>query len=138
MYIRVAILFGILIGILVIVCGCVAITGFVAKSVSDSISQVEQETANKDAEYQKLCESIQWEVKDDGFTKTIEGVLENTTSESIDYIQFDYKTFDGQGVTVDKSFTNETDIAPGEKRSIVIYPINDFETFEITVSSSAL
>lgn len=132
------VLIGILIGVLVIVGGCVAFTGFAAKSVSDSISEVQQETANKDAEYQKLCESIQWEVKDDGFTKTIEGVLENTTSEYIDYIQFDYKTFDGQGVTVDKSFTNETDIAPGEKRSIVMYPINDFETFEITVSSSAL
>lgn len=132
------VLIGILIGVLVIVGGCVAITGFTAKSVSDSISQVEEETANKDAEYQKLCESIQWEVKDDGFTKTIEGILENTTSETIDYIQFDYKTFDGQGITVDKSFTNETDIAPGEKRNIVIYPINDFETFEISASSSAL
>ena len=91
------VLIGILIGILVIVGGCVAITGFSAKSVSDSISQIEQETANKDAEYQKLYESIQWEVKDDGFTKTIEGVLESTTYEAIDYIQFDYKTFDGEG-----------------------------------------
>ena len=48
------VLIGILIGILVIVGWCVAITGFSAKSVSDSISQIEQETANKDAEYQKL------------------------------------------------------------------------------------
>lgn len=132
------VLIGMLIGVMVIVGGCVAMTGLVAKSASDTINQMEEETANKDVEYQKLCDAIQWEVKDNGFSKTIEGVLENTTSENIDYIQFDYKTLDGNGVVVDKSFTNETDIAPGEKRNIVIYPINDFETFEVTASSSAL
>ena len=57
----------------------------------------------------------------------------------IDYIQFNYKLYDSNGVTIESSFTNETDIKPGEKREVKIMLIKkDFSKYEIDVVSSAI
>ena len=54
-------------------------------------------------------------------------------------IQFNYKLYDSNGVTIESSFTNETDIKPGEKREVKIMLIKkDFSKYEIDVVSSAI
>lgn len=133
------VLVGILIGVVVLAGGCMAMVGGAANSISDSITSMEEETAKKDEVYQTIANNIAWEVERSEFSSKIVGILENTLEEAISYIEFDYKTFDKEGVTLESSFTNEVDIAPGEKRKVEILIIDDsFATYEIKVKSSAL
>lgn len=133
------VLLGIFIGVLLLAGGCVAMIGGAANSASNTINEMEQETALKNEKYNELVKNIQWEVVNEDFLTKIVGTLENTLEEDISYIQLDYKTFDADGVVLDKSFTNETDVKVGEKRKVEIMVINDkFATYEITGKSSAL
>lgn len=57
----------------------------------------------------------------------------------VDYLQVNYKLYDEDGVVIEDSWTNETDILPNEKRRIEILVLEDeFADWSYTVTSSAL
>lgn len=133
------ILIGIIIGFVVIIGGCVALVGAGVSSVDNAIKEVEQETIENDSKLEEMAKNIQWEIKRDNFTTKIVGVFENTSDEVLDYVEFEYKLMDSNGTVIEKSFTNETDIEPGEKRKIEIFcSEQDFEKYDIKVKSSVL
>ena len=133
------ILIGVVITLFVLVGGCTALMGGMAKSASDTINQMEDDKKSKDELYNEMAKKVNWEVKKGEYSSEIVGVFENTSGETIDYIQFNYKLYDGSGVTIESSFINETDIKPGEKREVKIMLIKkDFSKYEIDVVSSAI
>ncbi len=133
------VILGIVIGIVVIIGGCAAMFSAGVSSVDNAIDEVQKETVKKDSQMQDLAKNISWEVNKGEFTTTIEGIFENTSDKKIDYIQFDYKLIDKDGTVVENSFTNETDVMPGEKRKVEIFCTTDnFDKYEITAKSSAL
>ncbi|WP_042274684.1 FxLYD domain-containing protein [[Clostridium] dakarense] len=132
------IILGIVIGFVVIIGGCVAFLGAGVSSVDNAINDVEKQTAKVDSKLEEMTKDIKWEVKKDSFSTKIVGTFENTSDETIDYVQFDYKLMDKDGTVIESSFTNETDVAPKEKRKIEILCIeNNFDTYTITSKSSA-
>lgn len=132
------ILIGIIIGFVVIIGGCAALFGAGVSSVDNAIKEVEQQTANADSKVQEMAKNIKWEVKKDAYSTKIVGVFENTSDEKIEYVEFEYKLIDSDGTVIESSFTNETEVSPGEKRKVEILCIeNDFEKFEVNAKSSA-
>lgn len=132
------ILIGIIIGFVVIIGGCAALFGAGVSSVDNAIKEVEQQTANADSKIQEMAKNIKWEVKKEAYSTKIVGVFENTSDEKIDYVEFEYKLIDSEGTVIESSFTNETEVSPGEKRKVEILCIeNDFEKFEVNAKSSA-
>lgn len=132
------ILIGIIIGFVVIIGGCAALFGAGVSSVDNAIKEVEKQTANADSKVQEMAKNIKWEVKKDAYSTKIVGVFENTSDEKIDYVEFEYKLIDSDGTVIESSFTNETEVSPGEKRKVEILCIeNDFEKFEVNAKSSA-
>ena len=132
------ILIGIIIGFVVIIGGCAALFGAGVSSVDNAIKEVEKQTANADSKVQEMAKNIKWEVKKDAYSTKIVGVFENTSDEKIDYVEFEYKLIDSDGTVIESSFTNETEVSPGEKRKVEILCIeNDFEKFEVYAKSSA-
>ena len=78
-----------------------------------------------------LVKNITWTIEKDAWGDTIAtGVLENTTDEEIEYIEIEYK-FKKDDITVDSSWTNAINIAPGEKVQIEIYTFEEFDTLEV-------
>ncbi|MFQ9310915.1 MAG: FxLYD domain-containing protein [Paraclostridium sordellii] len=133
------VILGIVIGIVIIIGGCAAMFTAGVSSVDKAVNQVNKETEKNDAKVQDLAKDISWEVKRGEYSTVIEGVFENTTDKKIDYVQFNYKLISKDGTVVDSSFTNETDIEPGEKRKIeILCPDKDFDKYEITAKSSVL
>lgn len=133
------ILIGVIIGFVVIVGGCAALIGAGVSSVDNAIKEVEQETIVNDEKIQEIVKDINWEVKKDEYSTKIVGIFENTSDETLDYVEFEYKLIDSDGTVIEKSFTNETDVEPGEKRKVEILCIeNDFDKYEIKAKSSAL
>ena len=132
------ILLGIIIGFVVIIGGCMALVGAGVSSVDSALQEMETETAALDEKLQEMAKDMNWEVVKDEFSTNIVGYFENTSDETIDYIEFDYKLMDEEGTVIENSFTNETEISPGEKRKIEIYCVEgNFADYEITVKSSA-
>ena len=132
------ILIGIIIGFVVIIGGCAALFGAGVSSVDNAIKEVEQQTVKEDTKVQEMAKNIKWEVKKDAYSTKIVGVFENTSDEKIDYVEFEYKLIDSEGTVIESSFTNETEVSPGEKRKVEILCIeNDFEKFEVNAKSSA-
>ena len=133
------ILIGIIIGFVVIVGGCAALVGVGVSSVDNAIKEVEEESVENDNKLQLMAKNINWEVKKGSYDTKIVGIFENTSDEVLDYVEFEYKLIDSNGTVIESSFTNETEIEPGEKRKIEILCIeNDFDKYEIKVKSSAL
>lgn len=133
------ILIGIIIGFVVVIGGCAALVGMGVFSVDNAIKEVEQETIENDNKLQEMAKDIQWEVKREEYSTKIVGIFQNTSDEIIDYVEFEYKLIDSDGTVIEQSFTNETEVEPGEKRKIEILCIeDDFDKYEIKVKSSAL
>ncbi len=133
------ILVGIIIGFVVVVGGCAALVGAGISGVDNAIKEVEQETVENDNKVQEMAKNIKWEVKRGDYSTKIVGIFENTSDDVLDYVEFEYKLIDSDGTVIENSFTNETEIAPGEKRKIEIFCAeNDFEKYDIKAKSSAL
>lgn len=133
------VLLGVVIVLVIIIGGCSAIMGGMAKSASDTVNEMADEKKSKDELYNEMLKNVKWEVQKDDFSTNIVGVFENTSDKEIDYIQFNYKIFDNSGVAIESSFTNETKIKPGEKREVKIMVLKkDFATYEIEAVSSAI
>lgn len=96
---------------------------------------VEEPNVHSDEALNELVQGITWTIErgEFGDAKAI-GVLENTTDKTIDYIEIEYK-FKKDGITVDSSWTNVVNIAPGEKVRIEIYTYEDFDSLEVVGSS---
>ncbi|WP_195335396.1 FxLYD domain-containing protein [Paraclostridium bifermentans] len=129
---------GILIGIVVVIGGCAAMFTAGVSSVDKAVNQVKEDTVKNDSKVQDLAKDMSWEVEKDQFTTKIVGTFENKSNEKIGYLQFDYKLIDKEGIVIESSFTNETDIMPKEKRKVeILCSKNNFDKYEITAKSSA-
>ena len=96
---------------------------------------VEEPNVHSDEALNELVQGITWTIERGEFgDATATGVLENTTDKTIDYIEIEYK-FKKDGITVDSSWTNAINIAPGEKVQIEIYTYEDFDSLEVVGSS---
>ena len=126
----VLIAFGII--LLVSMVGCVASVALVGTAVDETITEMEQELEENNATYDELVQAIEWQVVTDELfgATTVTGVLTNTTDKEIDYIEVEYK-FIKDGVTVDSSFINATDIQPGESVKLDIMTVEEFDSFEV-------
>lgn len=126
----VLIAFGII--LLVGMVGCVASVALVGTAVDETITEMEQELEENNATYDELVQAIEWQVVTDEIfgATTVTGVLTNTTDKEIDYIEVEYK-FIKDGVTVDSSFINATDIQPGESVKLDIMTVEEFDNFEV-------
>lgn len=127
--------FGVFVGLGVLgLTGCVAtmfLVGTTIEVVDETIQEVEQEGIELSNTYNDLVQAIEWTVVTDSWgDTTVTGILENTTDEVIDYIEIEYE-FVKDGITVDSSFTNETDIEPNEKVKIEIITFEEFDTFTV-------
>lgn len=132
------ILLGIIIGFVVIVGGCVALVGAGMCGVDNAVKEVEKETVKNDTKLQEMVKDIKWKVKRGDYSTEIVGIFENTSEKVIDYVEFEYKLMNSDGTVIEKSFTNETEIEPGEKRKIeILCSENDFDKYDIKVKSSA-
>lgn len=134
-------------GILVVfgVAGLVVVLGMVAtlfmaneaiEAVDESIQVMEQESQEETIVIDELVQDIQWEFSVDGVGDVVAtGILENTTNEAIDYIEIAYE-FVKDGVTIEESFTNATEIEPNEKVQIeIITCIQEFDEFNVKGSN---
>ena len=125
----VLIAFGVI--LLVGMVGCVASVALVGTAVDETITEMEQEIEENNATYDELVQAIEWHTVTDEFgLTTVTGVLTNTTDKEIDYIEVEYK-FIKDGVTVDSSFINATDIQPGESVKLDIMTVEEFDSFEV-------
>ena len=111
--------------------GCVASVALVGTAVDETITEMEQELEENNATYDELVQAIEWHTVTDEFgLTTVTGVLTNTTDKEIDYIEVEYK-FIKDGVTVDSSFINATDIQPGESVKLDMMTVEEFDNFEV-------
>ena len=108
-------------------------------AVDEVATEIQEESNTQEEVVQQVSQNLEWTFVTDGYGYgTLETVLTNTTDTKIDYIQFDVKFIKG-GVTESTDFTCETDIAVGESRKVQFVLVkDDFDSYEITVSSSAL
>ena len=111
--------------------GCVASVALVGTAVDETITEMEQELEENNATYDELVQAIEWNTVTDEFgLTTVTGILTNTTEEEIDYIEVEYKLVK-DGITVENSFTNATDIMPGESVKIEIFTTEEFDTVKV-------
>lgn len=121
----VLIAFGII--LLVGMVGCVASVALVGTAVDETITEMEENNAT----YDELVQAVEWNTVTDEFgLTTVTGVLTNTTDKEIDYIEVEYK-FIKDGVVVDSSFINATDIQAGESVKLDIMTVEEFDSFEV-------
>ncbi len=133
------VLLGVIIGFVVIIGGCALMLAQGASSVNHAIEETQSQSEKENKKIEEMAKNITWEIKKEDYMTKIVGVFENTSNEMIDYVQFDYKLIDTDGTVIENSFTNETDVAPGEKRKIEILCMKDnFDKYEITAKASAL
>ena len=111
--------------------GCVASVALVGTAVDETITEMEQELEENNATYDELVQAIEWNTVTDEFgLTTVTGILTNTTEEEIDYIEVEYKLVK-DGITVENSFTNATNIMPGESVKIEIFTTKEFDTVKV-------
>ena len=102
-----------------------------AEPVEPAVVEPEEPVVSYDEILNGLVKNITWTIEKDAWGDTIAtGILENTTDEEIEYIEIEYK-FKKDDITVDSSWTNAINIAPGEKVQIEIYTFEEFDTLEV-------
>ena len=102
-----------------------------AEPVEPTVVEPEEPVVSYDEILNGLVKNITWTIEKDAWGDTIAtGVLENTTDEEIEYIEIEYK-FKKDDITVDSSWTNAINIAPGEKVQIEIYTFEEFDALEV-------
>lgn len=130
-------------GILIVfgVAGVLAIVGVVGslfllneavEVVDESIETMEQESQELNIVLDELVQAIEWEITTDALGDIVAtGILENTTDQEIEYIEIAYE-FKQDGVTIEESWTNATEIEPGEKVQIEILTcIEAYDEFNV-------
>lgn len=116
--------------------GC-SFVGCVAFQAVDEVATEMVEESNKQEEVvQEMFKNVEWVKTEDVFSTTLSCTVTNTSDVEIDYLEIQYKLLDANGVVVEKSFTNETDIAPGEARLIEIMVLEDYTDFQYEVKAT--
>lgn len=116
--------------------GC-SFVGCVAFQAVDEVATEMVEESNKQEEVvQEMFKNVEWVKTEDVFSTTLSCTITNTSDVEIDYLEIQYKLLDANGVVVEKSFTNETDIAPGEARLIEIMVLEDYTDFQYEVKAT--
>lgn len=116
--------------------GCMAVQT-VDKTLTETVNEIEEESNKQQEAVEQMFENVEWEVVKDDWSTTITTVVTNNSDVVIDYLEVNYKLYDENGVTIEDSFTNETNIEVGESRKIEIMVIEDeFSDWSWTVASS--
>lgn len=117
--------------------GCVA-TGVAIETVDQVATEIENENNAQQEAIDKMFENAEWEIVREEYLTKIVTTVENTSDVEIDYLEVNYKLYDEEGVVIEDSWTNATDILPNEKRKIEILVLEDeFVDWSYTVTSSA-
>ena len=103
---------------------CVAVQT-VDKALTETVNEMEEQSNKQQEEVDKMFENVEWEIVKDDWSTTITTVVTNNSDVKIDYVEVQYKLYDENGVTIEDSFTNATDIEVGESRKIEIYVFKD-------------
>ena len=111
--------------------GCVAF-----QAVDEVATEMVEESNNQEEVVQEMFKNVEWVKTEDMFSTTLSCTITNTSDFEIDYLEVEYKLLDANGVVIEKSFTNETDIAPGETRLIEIMVFEDYTDFQYEVKAS--
>lgn len=125
---------GLLIGILAVVIGGVVLVVGCSALFDTAIQQEEQRANDLKNEVQEIVNNIEWRQNGD----CLVGEFTNTTDVKISYLEIQYKFMDNEGNVIDSSFTNETEISPGETREIQIdtYLANGYTQYEMIVNEA--
>ena len=125
---------GLLIGILAVVIGGVVLVVGCSALFDTAIQQEEQRANDLKNEVQEIVNNIEWRQNGDYLV----GEFTNTTDKKISYLEIQYKFMDNEGNVIDSSFTNETEISPGETREIQIdtYLANGYTQYEMIVNEA--
>ena len=107
---------GLLIGILAVVIIRVVLIVGCSALFDIAIQEQEQEANDLKNEVQEIVNNMEWRQNGDYLV----GEFTNTTDKKISYLEIQYKFMDNEGNVIDSSFTNETEISPGETREIQI------------------
>ena len=107
---------GLLIGILAVVIGGVVLVVGCSALFDTAIQQEEQRANDLKNEVQEIVNNMEWRQNGDYLV----GEFTNTTDVKISYLEIQYKFMDNESNVIDSSFTNETEISPGETREIQI------------------
>ena len=92
-----------------------------ASSVNHAIEETQSQSEKENKKIEEMAKNITWEIKKEDYMTKIVGVFENTSNEMIDYVQFDYKLLGKDGTVIEKSFTNQSDIAQEKKEKLKYY-----------------
>ena len=103
---------------------CVAVQT-VDKALTETVNEMEEQSNKQQEAVDKMFENVEWEIVKDDWSTTITTVVTNNSDVKIDYVEVQYKLYDENGVTIEDSFTNATDIEVGESRKIEIYVFKD-------------
>ena len=103
---------------------CVAVQT-VDKALTETVNEMEEQSNKQQEAVDKMFENVEWEFVKDDWSTTITTVVTNNSDVKIDYVEVQYKLYDENGVTIEDSFTNATDIEVGESRKIEIYVFKD-------------
>ena len=115
---------------------CVAVQT-VDKAITETVNEMEEESNKQQEAVDKMFENVEWEIVKDDWSTTITAVVTNNSDVEIDYVEVEYKLYDENGVTIEDSFTNATNIEVGESRKIEIYTIeNDFSDWSWRATSN--
>ena len=125
---------GLLIGILAIVIGGVVLVVGCSALFDTAIQQEEQRANDLKNEVQEIVNNMEWRQNGDYLV----GEFTNTTDVKISYLEIQYKFMDNEGNVIDSSFTNETEISPGETREIQIDTClaNGYTQYEMIVNEA--
>ena len=125
---------GLLIGILAVVIGGVVLVVGCSALFDTAIQQEEQRANDLKNEVQEIVNNMEWRQNGD----CLVGEFTNTTDVKISYLEIQYKFMDNEGNVIDSSFTNETEISPGETREIQIdtYLANGYTQYEMIVNEA--
>ena len=117
---------------------CVLLAGCSKQTTQPTIIEIPQEgviineTTITEAELNEIIGNIEWTFVEDEWMEstTAVGVLENTTTHAIDYLELEYKLIK-DGITVESSCTGLINIEPGEKMVVEIYTVKDFDSLQV-------
>jgi len=93
------------------------------------------------ADEPETLEIVEHELVDDDFITEVEGIVENTGDEEESYVAVEVTFYDADGRRIDDSFTNTTDLGPGEEWVFSVSTTEDAEDiddYDIEVSDSPL
>ena len=85
-------------------------------------------------------EIVEHELVEDDFSVEVQGIVINNSDEEESYVAVEVVFYDEDGVRIDDSFTNTSDLGPGEEWSFSVLTTQeagDIDEYDISVTDSA-